>query len=706
MNAKVAVVIPVYNVEPYLRRCVDSVLRQTFRDYDLILVDDGSTDGCGRICDEYAAQDGRVRVIHRKNGGLSAARNTGIDWALANSSAEYLAFVDSDDWVSPLYLEALLRGCDETGCRISAVGIRSVTGETDFPGCGRIDFEKLPVEQYWQMSDSLYTVAWAKLYHRELFGDVRFPVGRLHEDEFTTYRLVFQEKDIAVSAAELYAYYQRQGSISRSRWTDRRMDAIDGISAQVSFFEKRGMAELAHVQRKRLVNCLVGLYELAAANGAKRAVLRTLRDRLGDEWSKAGGMSGLPHVRIRAILYPFRTAAVRLFRSVSRYGIAEALRLAHSGWSRRPYGIGAVAWWRFGLRNPSRLAKGASKVEVVLTMPGGGGAAMYLEKRLSAAPDALATFVVRPALDEGGRLVCEAYRGSHKLRKGLLRSLKDLECLAGRDVTVVVNELVQWHRYWPENVTDERVLEKTVDAVLALKQALSAGLTFLAHDYFCICPRWTLTRDDGVYCADEFECVSCGDCLASGDPAFLYRGGVSVFRWRQVFGRLLAAAEEVRVFSEDTQRRLLRVYPQLKTRCVPHVPNGPALRAPRLSKRPTVIGVFGPQTPSKGARQVAALADYLKKTGHADVRVVVVDRYVREELPDIVEREGINVAFFASVVPETFSYVTQELMMMQLPVVCFDLGAPAERIRKCGRGAVAKEMTAESVWQAILEVMK
>ena len=104
----ISVIVPVYKVEKYIHRCVDSILNQTFSDFELILVDDGSPDNCGAICDEYAAKDSRVVVIHQENGGLSAARNAGIDWAFANSDSQWLSFIDSDDWVHPEYLQKLL----------------------------------------------------------------------------------------------------------------------------------------------------------------------------------------------------------------------------------------------------------------------------------------------------------------------------------------------------------------------------------------------------------------------------------------------------------------------------------------------------------------------------------------------------------------------------------------------------------------------
>lgn len=104
----ISIIVPVYKVEKYLKRCVDSILEQTFRDFELILVDDGSPDQCGRICETYAEKDGRTIALHRENGGLSAARNTGLDWMFANSESSYVTFIDSDDWIHPLYLETLL----------------------------------------------------------------------------------------------------------------------------------------------------------------------------------------------------------------------------------------------------------------------------------------------------------------------------------------------------------------------------------------------------------------------------------------------------------------------------------------------------------------------------------------------------------------------------------------------------------------------
>ena len=178
----ITIIVPVYKVEPYLRRCVDSILAQTFTDFELILVDDGSPDNCGAICDEYAAQDSRIHVIHQENGGLSAARNAGIDWAFANSDSQWLAFVDSDDWVHPNYLAYLYRAVSEDGTKVSACGYREVLDSNEIieteDYCSRV----LLWEEFLLNHGLKATLAWNKLYSKDLFHELRYPDGKLYED--------------------------------------------------------------------------------------------------------------------------------------------------------------------------------------------------------------------------------------------------------------------------------------------------------------------------------------------------------------------------------------------------------------------------------------------------------------------------------------------------------------------------------------------
>ncbi len=239
--AEISVIVPVYKVEKFIRRCVDSILCQTFRDFELILVDDGSPDSCGQICDDYAVRDSRIHVIHQQNGGLSAARNTGIDWVMAESRSHWLAFVDSDDWVHPKYLQQLYETAEQTLCKISACGFIRTEGEA-FPEGEDFSVLSLSADDYYcgKHHDGVTAVAWNKLYHRSLFKNLRYPIGKLHEDEFTTYQAVYQAGKIGVTPARLYAYYQNPEGIMRSDWNPRRMHVLEAFEQQLAFAREQG----------------------------------------------------------------------------------------------------------------------------------------------------------------------------------------------------------------------------------------------------------------------------------------------------------------------------------------------------------------------------------------------------------------------------------------------------------------------------------
>lgn len=232
----ISIIVPVYKVERYLHRCVDSILSQTFSDFELILVDDGSPDNCGTLCDAYAAQDSRVRVIHQKNGGLSAARNAGIDQVFAGGDSQWLAFVDSDDWVHPKFLEALYGAVTATGCQLAACGYYRTSG-ADFPENQEWKAEVLSADDFYctDTGEATATIACAKLYHRSLFQSLRYPAGKLHEDEFTTYRTVYQAGKVAVVSAKLYAYYQNPDGIMGASWSPKRLHMLDAFEEQAAF---------------------------------------------------------------------------------------------------------------------------------------------------------------------------------------------------------------------------------------------------------------------------------------------------------------------------------------------------------------------------------------------------------------------------------------------------------------------------------------
>lgn len=244
-NEKIFVVVPVYKVEPYLRRCIDSILNQTLADFRLILVDDGSPDNCPAICDEYAAKDSRIHVIHQENGGISAARNSGIDYAFAHGDPEtdWINFIDSDDFVHPLYLEYLYKAVKESGAEISSCGnVVSSKAAFDSAPIASFKYESLAPEVYWVRKFTDATVAWGKLYRVCLFEKIRYPIGKLYEDNFTTYKLLFQHNYIAVVWTPLYCWYTNLDSITRSPWSPQKLVVTDALEEQLLFFKKYGIA--------------------------------------------------------------------------------------------------------------------------------------------------------------------------------------------------------------------------------------------------------------------------------------------------------------------------------------------------------------------------------------------------------------------------------------------------------------------------------
>lgn len=211
----ISVIVPVYNVEEYLARCVDSILAQTYENLEVILVDDGAKDASGVICDAYAAKDSRVKVIHKENGGLSSARNAGLEAA----TGEYIAFVDSDDWIEPDAYAHLLKVMEKYGVRLVCGGRYDVNGKTGEKKIGlcpqkeeAISAEELVGRIFlWQGCDSS---ACDKLYHRSILENFRYPEGKVCEDVPVTYKIVLQAEKVALSNQPFYNYYHRSGSIS------------------------------------------------------------------------------------------------------------------------------------------------------------------------------------------------------------------------------------------------------------------------------------------------------------------------------------------------------------------------------------------------------------------------------------------------------------------------------------------------------------
>lgn len=242
---EISVIVPIYNVEKYLNRCVDSVLGQTFSDLEVLLVDDGSPDGCGAVCDEYAAKDARVRVIHKPNGGLSSARNAGLEVA----AGRWIAFADSDDWLDSDMLEILHTAALKHGAQIAECSYRRIyRGRTEEETlCTGACMEATNVDALGEMYDWKHfkPVAWNKLYLRDVIGDVRYPVGRLHEDEFTTYRFDWNAEKLVFVDVSKYNYdCSRENSITGQAFRDGHLDVCFAFHERIDFLRARGVKQL------------------------------------------------------------------------------------------------------------------------------------------------------------------------------------------------------------------------------------------------------------------------------------------------------------------------------------------------------------------------------------------------------------------------------------------------------------------------------
>ncbi|MCL2356389.1 MAG: glycosyltransferase [Defluviitaleaceae bacterium] len=249
----ISVIIPVYNVENFLQRCLNSVTSQTYTRLEIILVNDGSTDNSGKICDEYAGIDNRIIVIHQENAGLSAARNSGLEIA----TGSYITFVDSDDWLSPDCIEILARAdgdisvCNpvyvwENGKTLSRKYSRR---ESLMP----LVMDSVQALRLLLLQTEFDTSAWAKLYKAKIFQDIRFPVGKKYEDMGTIYKLFYASKKIVYCKVNKYYYFQRDDSISAGVFNESKLDYLY-FAEEIYHFVSDKEQSLCKPARSRIVS--------------------------------------------------------------------------------------------------------------------------------------------------------------------------------------------------------------------------------------------------------------------------------------------------------------------------------------------------------------------------------------------------------------------------------------------------------------------
>lgn len=245
----ISVVIPVYRVERYLEKCLDSVLNQTFKDLEIILVDDGSPDRCPEICDEYAKCDERIKVIHKNNGGLSSARNAGIEKA----SGEWISFIDSDDYIANDMLENLFNAASNAEADISMCNFLCI--DTDGNTSRFLEDRKLLENEIITGHEALlrlfdkghvcYTIAWNKLYRHKLFESIRYPEGKIHEDEFVIHHLYALARKVVCIDYTGYFYVQRAGSIMSERGLISKICTKEALLDRFRLTDKIGEYSLA-----------------------------------------------------------------------------------------------------------------------------------------------------------------------------------------------------------------------------------------------------------------------------------------------------------------------------------------------------------------------------------------------------------------------------------------------------------------------------
>ena len=264
---QISVVVPVYNVEDYLPQCLDSILAQDFHDFELILVDDGSADKSGEICDGYAGRDSRVHVIHQKNQGLSAARNAGIDYACGT----YVTFIDSDDAIVQNYFQTLFSAACEADADMAVCGLREFSPGEDLTALCLPADPKLETEvcsgraaclELYLGNRDITVNAVGKLFRAGMLSSLRFPVGRLHEDQAVIPIAYYNAANVAITKMDMYLYRKREESITHKKFAAKRYDDIWAIDTCITYFAQRNDEKLvdAAYRRRKIIQSVYAIY--------------------------------------------------------------------------------------------------------------------------------------------------------------------------------------------------------------------------------------------------------------------------------------------------------------------------------------------------------------------------------------------------------------------------------------------------------------
>lgn len=308
LRERISVIVPVYDVEAYLPECIDSIRGQTYPDLEIILVDDGSPDRCGEICDEAARADPRIRVLHKANGGVSDARNAGMEAV----TAPYLTFVDSDDFLPPDCLEILYRALTESGADVAVGSPRSVPEDArpdGLPACGDGPPACAVMGRDAAVEMALVRITnhlWGRLYRSRLWEGIRFPEGKIYEDAAVIFDVLSRARSVAFLDAALYAYRCRRGSITNSRFRPDQYDYVECTEAAMARLSLQ-RPDLADLLAARRIRACFNVYEQILRSGGMdrwRGLLSELDGRIRADADTVLASRRVPaYVKIKVLCY-------------------------------------------------------------------------------------------------------------------------------------------------------------------------------------------------------------------------------------------------------------------------------------------------------------------------------------------------------------------------------------------------------------------
>lgn len=313
MNSLISVIVPIYNVEKYLKKCVDSIINQTYKNLEIILVDDGSPDNCPKICDEYAKQDNRIKVIHKENGGLSDARNAGIEIA----TGQYISFVDSDDYIAEDMLDDMITRIINDKSDLVSAGVVWVDELGNEIRTSTVS-ENALLNTEQSMTEiindgKLKQHVWNKLYRFDLIKDIPFNKGKYHEDVFWSYQVIGKAEKISVEKNSYYYYVQRSESIMGEKYSAKRLDALDAMELRCEYTKEKFPKLYNNALNVYIGSCMYHL-QLAILSGADKSIINNIKSRIcyGKNGNIFESLAGVQKIWLHLfVLMPRLTCKIR-----------------------------------------------------------------------------------------------------------------------------------------------------------------------------------------------------------------------------------------------------------------------------------------------------------------------------------------------------------------------------------------------------------